>query len=271
MKKIILISIIISTTPIFAQSEFSIGGGAGSSALKFDNSQDALGNNFGLGYTYRFNDKFGVRSGLEAAHYNAVTNRNYTETYALDNVWYSTPAGYNFLYTVAAKNINEKNTATYLQIPLMLQYRHDSTQRSGLYGAGGVKFGIPISGKYSSTIRELTTSGYNEYTRQHHCNNPEEYFSTFTNLSNNHALDFKFGMFFSAEIGTMRQVSKTLKLYIGMYVDHAINNLSNIKTSKTHLIEYNGCNEPVLNSAISRSSKVGATAIGFSVRVGFGN
>jgi hypothetical protein len=255
-----ILILILATSGLSAQHEISVAGGGGLSTLNFDNRKAGFGGTFGLGYLYRFNEKIGIRSGVDMAFYSAKLSGNLTETYVLDNKWHNTPNDHQFLYSAEIEGIEEISKATYLQIPVMLQYTNKK-----FYAAGGLKLGFRMSDSYQTTIKTLTTTGYSEYSHQTYENVSSLGFSTFQNFKDDGHLNLNFGVFLALETGVMWQLSGKTKLYTGLYFDHSLNNLSSGNVANPHT-EYTGISTPKVNTASSLSDKIGATAVGVVLR-----
>lgn len=280
MKRVIIkLSIIIvlfftgfSSLHAQIEHEFSLSGFGGLSCLKYDvaagNQKSGFGGGFGAGYHLSFTPQLGVRTGLEFALFNAEYNLDGTECRYMTKDM----EGSDFEFRSKASSYEETQKASLLQIPLMLQY-----QTGMFYVAGGVKVGIPISGKYSNTVASLKNSGYYsnedyEYTTQQFMG-----FGAFNGLKSEGDLEFKTVFLLSFEAGIKYPLSGNMSLYAGAYIDYGLNNMA--EKSSLQFVNYNTANptdfavNSVTVSQYSQSAftdKITPMAIGVKVRLAFG-
>jgi len=131
MNRIIINILLFAFFPLlgYAQHEFSIHGGGGMSFLKYEPSigqqNNGFGGQYGLGYHYFFSPKLGIGTGLEFATYKAKFNANNINsihnTIDVD--------GSPFEFRSSLRGYEENQTATILQIPVMMQYQFGSEQQ----------------------------------------------------------------------------------------------------------------------------------------------
>ena len=147
--------------------EYSVYASGGFSALRYQLSlgerSGGGGGDFGLGYTYFrtkervtgtgkiFQEYWGIHTGLGFGLYNAkasVDNQETIQKGLRDN---DGPGDLFDLYTTLS-GYKETQRTVFLNIPVMAQFHLDQ-----YYVMGGFKFGIPLSGKYTSKNATLTT------------------------------------------------------------------------------------------------------------------
>ena len=233
--KIIIIQIVILVMFPFlghSQSEFSIYGGGGLSGLHYKttagNAAIGSGGQYGLGYRYFFGQSFGVGMNVGFARYRTDFNaENINLAYRAKDI-----EDIEFDFRSSVHSYKEKQDIAFLQIPLMMQYNIGN-----YYIAGGVKAGIPLSGKYSNSATTLKNSGYYveeeyEYTTQRFMG-----FGTFNDISSEGNLDFKTVFFITLESGFEVKLGDIPSFYFGFYLDYGLNNTINKKSLK--LVEYN--------------------------------
>jgi hypothetical protein len=215
-----------SLAPMQAQHEISIYGAGGPSALQYKSNQGTvetgIGGLGGLGYSYSFSPKLGVNTGVELALFSASVKAN--------ELAGSSQEVYNYggrtedlFFNGTYRNYEEKQSAMYLQIPLMLQFR--SAENNAFYAAAGVKAGIAVSSSFKITAGELTTSAYLPETAQKFVDMPEYGYTTTNSVSSSPKSDLGFNLSLAAEAGYRLKLSDKLSLYGGLYIDYGVLNV----------------------------------------------
>lgn len=260
--------------------DFSVYGGAGLNTLQYDvkspfESKNGSGALFGVDYTYSFNPNMGMMLGAEMSFYRGkVKNNNFSDsymTYDIDNSY--------FEYRLAdGKDLEDIHSATYINIPIKMRYQSLGTVK--FYGAGGIKFGIPIHSKSKIKLSSITASGFYPDDNQTYTDSPFMGFGTFNNISNNVISKLKIAFLLSLEAGAKYAITDQNNLYGGIYFDYGLND---IKKNETRLINYDAISPQeivVQNISSVQLNKDGETiritkkvipmAIGLKVGVSFG-
>ena len=239
---IILAFAILATNIVSAQQhEFSVSAGGGMSALNYqidDGTQKGnMGFQLGLGYRYEVVRNWGILSGVGFGIYNSTftASKAFTsQNEATDN--YVMVAGtppVEFVLISVLDGYEERQGVFLLQLPVMGQYVHDFTSLEAYVNAG-LKFGFPISGRYSSNVEKITNKG--KYPEYEYSVQKFRGFGEFNNLPYSGELDFKVAVMFSIEAGTKFSLSEDLSLYVGAFFDIGLNNIH--KTVAPRFIEY---------------------------------
>jgi hypothetical protein len=224
MKKIItIISLLICAHAAVAQTKYSsewrIHIGGGNSMFKFEkeNVKSGIGGNLGFDYTYFFSSNFGLSTGLEAALYNGSLTLDNRSTSNL----IETPPGLqgNFYLLTNYNGIEEKQTAMFLQLPLMLQFQTPVSSKSFFYLGAGGKVGIPLSATYKQTIAAVTTTGYSDQTKIAYQDMPNHGLTTLYDVPLSGKLDIKTAFMLSIETGIKWQTTEKSTFYTGIYLD----------------------------------------------------
>lgn len=283
MKK--LIDIIIATVAgllfcitVHAQQskhEFFVYGGGGLSTLNYSVSvgeqKSGLGGLAGVGYTFFFTPNWGLTTGAELALYNSTFKLN--NLLVVEKVFDIENETFEFNSTIS--NYEERQTAGFLQIPLMLQFQ--SGGKHQFYVAAGGKAGIPVIKTYKSEGATLQNAGYYSYESYTYTTQEFLGFGTFTGRGSDGNLDFKVAFFASAETGVKWRLSPNISLYTGVYMDYGLNNAVDNQTSP--FVDYAG--NLALNSILhatyrdnkdnlqAYSDKVTPLAAGVKVRLAF--
>lgn len=283
-KKIIILTIALLTAVHATgqiKHEFSIYGGGGLSTLLYEPAFGKQSNGFGglagLGYTLFFNNYFGIGTGAEIAFYNAnIKSASFlSESQAIDM------DGNAFLYKSNLNNFQEEQTATSINIPLMLNLQTGGYHR--FYAALGAKLGIPFKADYNSSVGEITTSGYYEFENFEYTDMAFLGFGTFSNeIEGKGDLKFKLAYLASAELGMKWSLSRNTALYTGFYADYGLNNIAKREGG---VGVYNAENPQDIgfNSVLASqhkktngksdnfADKVSPLAVGVKIKLAFGN
>jgi len=283
-----IILLLLVSGRLFAQHqhELSVWSGGGLSTLAYKvtagDQKHGFGGHFGLGYHFFFSPKWGLGTGVEVALYNARFN--------IDNLSIRYPAidmqGINFEFLSTVNSYKEKQRATFLQIPLMLQFQTDNsgTNRQFFMAAGG-KYGISMNGKYRNTA-SLSNAGYYEYENSLYDTQEFMGFGNFSGRKDKGALDFINTFFLSAEAGIKWKLNESWSLYTGVYLDYGLNNIVKEKNIATrpYLVAYNRINPTAfgVNSIVEShhtqgsgtvqafTEKITPVAAGIKLRLAFG-
>lgn len=274
-----------ATRELRHEISFALSGGL--SSLQLGNGQASLdatngaGGSFGAAYEYRLSKKLSLATGLELALYNSKASlNNFSDRYA------SHDGEYAFEFRTTVSNYAETQRAMYLNVPLLVRIQYPAGGKTSFYGAGGFKFGLPLSSKYTVTQASIKNSGYypiwSNGQRELVLDSQEFMgFGSFRLSNIKSDLDLKLACILSLEAGAKFSLGEKLALYAGAYFDYGLNDLAG-DTNK-RLIEYNASNPPafVNNSLLSSRYATGNTtarltgkivpiAAGLKIRLGFG-
>lgn len=238
-----------------------------------------IGGELGVGYTYSFNPKWGISTGLGVGLYNAKTRINgHFDTYAaIDD-----EEEYNKMnLLVDIDQFEEKQQAYLLNIPLMLQFQAAGNETNTFYAALGGKISIPIHSKYKSTGNYITKGKY-AFTETIFEDMPEHGYNTYDRLKENRSLKMNLNVQLAAEVGYKWLLNEDWFLYTGVYCDYGLNDIRKNKDNALHVLEYNRQN-PIrygINSIAESSysngkengyylKKMNTISLGLKVKVAF--
>lgn len=285
---IVLISS-VSCQYVWAQEapkhEFSVYNALGLSSLRYHLSQGdrsgGFGGDFGVGYTwYRTNvrvtgtgkvfyEQWGIFTGLGLGLYNAKAKLNEVKKVTEDMVDSENDP---FVLNTTLKGYKETQKTTYLNIPVMAQF-----QIERYYILTGLKFGIPLGGKYKSKDATVTNIAY-------YPGYDPDYISpiqgprtqglgVFPDKDSDGKLKFGVALMLSLEGGVNWRINKNFSLYSGMYFDIGLNN--NFKDKKLPFVEFD-YNAAEVSSRFTTNSvlnsfteKVNIMAVGVKVRLAY--
>ena len=252
MKKII-ISIVtlaaICSLQVAAQAihEFSVDVGGGLSTLSYKpsrgNRSGSFGGDFGVGYTYYrarervtgteriFRELWGIHTGLGIGMYNAQTNLDNQKLPEIKGLNDGDAVYSNFNLRTTLNSYTETQKTVYLNIPVMALFQIEQ-----IYAMGGFKFGIPISGKYSSKNATITNEGY--YPDLENSATTQEFAGYGPFRGKNFEGDLQPGVavMLALEAGYKWRIADNLSVYTGLYFDCGLNNT--IKDSAKSFVNY---------------------------------
>jgi hypothetical protein len=249
-KLIIIITSLVCYTAASSQSshELAFYGGTGLSALSYTTAVGKtsadFGGQFGVNYNWYFSGNLGIGTGLGLSFYNAQASfarlASKYDTQDMDNV--------NFEFRSELSGYQEKQNATFLEIPVLLRYRTKGERQ--FCAAAGAKIGIPLSFGYKTEGAQLAATGFYAYDNvefglpEHGDKfNHVGFGSTppLTTAVMNESIDANIAFILSAEVGINWVYSKTFSLYTGVYLDYGLNDI--VSPDKVDaLVAYNATN-----------------------------
>jgi len=265
--------------------EFSVHAGGGLSSLNyrvtFGEQRLNLGGHFGLGYHYFFSPNWAIGTGIELGFYRSK--------FDMDNLSLSFVTtdmqGAEFEFRSIINNFEERQRAMLLQIPLMLRFQTDKSNRNHqFFAAAGGKIGFPIRGRYSNTL-PFDNVGYFAFENALYDTQTFMGFGHFPNRRQEHNLEFRTAFFLSAEAGMKWRLNDKRSLYMGLYLDYGLNNILKASSSRPALIEHNASTPTVFtvnsvtnsqymqtgsSTARTFTDNIKPIAVGIKLRFGFG-
>jgi len=253
------------------RSEISLYFGGGLSTLTYKpevgSVSSGMGGLIGVGYTWFVSGRWGIVTGVEAAFYNAKYAANEPfmgNYYALSGTLGA--LGNDFEFSYELQDYTEKQSAVFLQIPVMAQF-----QTGRIFASLGVKIGIPISGKFNLEAGNLSTSGYFPAESQTYDDLPDRGMGNIGASSYSGDLDIAILYSAALEAGGQWFLGRRTNLYVGAFLDYGLNNLS--KTGaiglKKPVVEYDHTVPNCLkyNSIIETTDKIGAMSVGLKIKL----
>lgn len=239
----------------------TVGGGLHNLSYDLQNGTQSgrFGNSINAGYSYFFNQHWGVQSGLGLQWFNARSTINYFS--AIPQV---DTDGESFEFRANYKDWQEKQRALFMDIPLTLQYRHALSSKISLQGSAGGKISIPISTRFKTTGGSITTTGYYAQLNAELSDLPEYGFATITD-SYNGKLSLRPSYMAIADLGGLYTLSPKIDLYVGAYVNYGLNNV--LKADSKEIFQLDGVYNGVLAS--TQTTKVTPVSVGIKVGVYF--
>jgi len=268
MKKVIII--IVATCSLSASAqiahEFSINGGGGLSALNYKLSsgekKPGFGGEFGVGYTCLFAKTVGVHVGAGVGLYNATAT---FDGVAIETDNLTDDEGDRFKLRSTLNNYEESQNAMFLNIPVMVQFQTGVVHK--FYAMGGVKIGIPLSGKYEvSSDATITNEAYYPEYDNWLLDQTFAGYGTFNDIGSDGKIEYKISAALALEAGVKWNIGTLLALYTGAWFDYGVTNIA----KETSFVNYNN-DDPAdftVNSAVaSAADKINIMAVGVKVRL----
>lgn len=266
MKKQIIIGLSLFTS-IFLQAQepvqylhFNVGGGVHDFSYNLQNGtkqNNPVGYTFNAAYSYFFSPNIGLQTGIGAQSFNELSTVNYLST---------TPAtdelGRAYDFRANYKNWEEKQQAIFLDIPLVLQFRHKLGENLGIIASAGGKVSIPVYSKFKSTANgEIVTTGYYSQWNTELSDLPQYGFSTNKNTYEGN-LALKTGYAAIADLGFLFKLSEKTDFYIGGYFNYGLNNI--LAPGTKEIYQRDG----VYNGVLASSQVKNVTPVSFGLKVG---
>lgn len=179
---------------------------------------------------------------------------------------------FSYSYT----NLEERQRALYINIPIFTQYRFDN----GIYIRLGAKLGMPTKSKSEIYFEELKTEGYFALENVTYKDLPQHGFGTYYDREITKRYNMAMNVSICAEMGWTWDWNEQYMLYIGVHGEYGFANLYK-RTNLTPQLVYteNGFEyTPVWNADVVNgdgrvaitNDKIGTFAIGLLIRYSFG-
>lgn len=280
MKKLTLIFTILFISAFAnaqeqTKNEILVFGATGLSTLKYEskvgNYKSGFKSAFGLRDNYYLNNHWSLATGVELSFSVAKTN---IDTYS--DAYNSNDGEYDFEFRTTVSDYEEKQKATFLDIPIIAQFQLPVSPKSQLYVAGGVKLGFPLSQRYEVSSARMQNSGfYPDWSGEEDLVLDEQKFmgfGTFDRKAIKGELDFKMAYLFSLETGIKWKSGNKGSIYTGLYLDYGLNDINSGNNKK--LVEYNTADpENFINNSITQTQlidKLTPMALGLKLSFAFG-
>ena len=235
------------------------------------------GTSVALKYQYNINWNWSVGIGGEFKMYQSSTRFDtYTDSYqAFANSLISGKAD-EMTFSYAYKNLEERQRALYINIPIYAQYKFDN----GLYIRAGAKVGFPIKSGSEIYFAELSTKGYFPLENVTYTNLPQHGFGTFYNTEVDKSYKMALNAALCAELGWAWDWNEQYVLYLGIHGEYGLSNMYK-RSQLMPQLQYNGGEldyTPTWNADVRSGEdrvpitgdKIGVFAIGLLVRYSFG-
>ncbi len=168
----------------------------------------------------------------------------------------------------------EEQRATYIQIPILVQY--EGTGQNRFFIAAGAKVGLLLNSEYKTEAANLSTAGYYE---QYDALLEAPRFAGFGDFGaytwESESLALKTNVMLSAETGLKLGITEASSFYLSVYLDYGLNNVFDA-TQDPRILEYNADQEvrftgnSILSTPAGAVDAIKTVSFGFKLKYGFG-
>ncbi|GHV69333.1 hypothetical protein FACS1894199_17850 [Bacteroidia bacterium] len=240
MKYTIIVYLLLGTIQLQAQThEFSAYALGGLSSIQYSAPTSmkvagGFGGGAGFGYTYFMTPEWGISTGLEFSLSSAtLTADKFRDVYPLLFRGTTKDEMLNFISDFVG--YEEKQSATYLHIPLTLRFQTTGTHK--FQAGAGMKVGFALSGSYDVVIKSLSTSATFQQTGVTISDEAQHALTTNSDVppySGDLSLGLNVGI--AIDAGMRWGLSEKVGLYTGVYLDYGVLNI--LPSPTAHLVEY---------------------------------
>ena len=275
MKKIIIVmTLLLSSSVLFSQEKghyLSVGGTLGSSSLNYSllNGKGGVKPGWGyggkIGYAYFFHKNFGVGTGFGVSAYKPKASIKYYEI-TFPNLTDDEGDMYN--RKVILTNWKEKHKTILLEIPLLLHFqcKFGDYQAVGLYANIGAKAQIPVGTGYKVTDGDMETQGqYHKWGFPLFVDMPNHGFGTEA-FRPQGDIKLKTGFAATAGLGLLIELSRTIDLSLGGYIDYGFTNMK--KAEEGSIVYLDNSQNNQYRSLLTSSDIGNVNAVSAGVEVG---
>ncbi|MGS2741044.1 hypothetical protein [Sinomicrobium sp. M5D2P17] len=229
------------------------------------------GGSFGIGYGYALNKNWSLLLNAEIQLYrSAWSYEGFADAYETTDI-----EGDAMEFRYRFSGYREKQKAYVAEIPLLLQYTSNG-MHTQFYAAAGVGIGFSLDATYSADYDRLSTSAYYpQWDAELHA--PK--FMGFGNYGSGHVasrdLELKNSYTLKLETGIKQLLNDKNALYLGVYLNYGLNDLSDGETAAS-VLTYQPDNPSdfdisslTTSSNTSSGDKLRAVGFGLKLRYGF--
>lgn len=228
---------------------------------------------FDLGYTYYFNNNWGVHIGADIVycrngyHFEAIESSVLGTIDLYDDGSTITRPSH---YTLLTQDVHQNNTSLFAEVPLQISYRHDHLQLNV-----GLKFIMPLSiaANYQYGTTEVGVGYDIDGTGSHldipiPCGTLEPQNGSYSFLENT-GYTFPLLTALSFDAGYRIPLTMHRQLYLGFYVDYSLTHIG--LDGEDELVTFNN-GEPLFNNIAQTHhlNNWGYAALGIKIQYGFG-
>lgn len=211
------------------------------------------GTSAGINYLHRFNSNWGLGTGLSFRLYQSRMNFDtFSDSYEsyLNTPPETTGAQEDkFLFNYSYTNLQDKQQAFYLSIPVFAQYEHDC----GFYARLGAQVNIPLGGGSNISYEKLETKGEAFHEHSNYADLPTHGFGTYYDTGTDVAMSYLVNASLYAEVGWNWDWDDRFILYLGLNGEYGLGKIYDRDTTAPQL-QYNDGNlnyTPIWNATIA--------------------
>lgn len=180
----------------------------------------SLGALFELGYSYFFNQHWGIGIGVGVSNIHARANLNLMGVqedaggaeYVPEGY---TPSNYDLLYTT--NDLYEHQYVTAIEVPLTAQFEWRFNNKIGLWAAMGLKGYFPVYNHSKMADGELITKGYDEYLDVLYQDMEQHGFTTYDFEGGDGKTKLRCSLDFQSDFGAIFALNNKVDFYTGLF------------------------------------------------------
>lgn len=235
------------------------------------------GTSAAIKYQYNIDWNWSVGIGGELKLYqSSLRFDNFSDSYQTEANSLISGSADVMTFSYVYKNLEERQRALYINIPIYAQYRFDS----GFYIRAGAKFGVPVKAGSEIYFEELTTKGYFPLENVTYTNLPQHGFGSYYNREVDKSYKMEFNTSLCAELGWTWEWNEQYLLYLGLHGEYGFGPLYK-RSELAPQLQYGGGEfdyTPMWSANVQNgnermavtSDKIRTFAIGLLVRYSFG-
>ena len=262
----------LGTRSVAQELGIELNGGLQGSQYSLQNGQTKLlpGGSLGLNYSFRLARNWNLLTGVTGGLYRTQATLRDGLVFTYDQV---DDAGSAFEYNVKATGYKETQQFFAAGIPLLFQYHTAGAGAQWYLNAGGRIF-LPLSASIRQSAQQLSLSGYYPDYNIEVSNIPQHGFGTIDNWKASQTANLKPSGALSAATGASFRLSRTTRLYAGIYIDYGLSDMKG-KTDSMPFATYSptGVSHVQANSVLKMPATGQMTLLsyGLQLRLSFGS
>lgn len=211
---------------------FNLGGGLTNNIYKRVPAMDqkySLGAMAEVGYTYFFNENWGIGLGVGIQHIAAKALLDFNgQTEVLQTGYNPNDPARTYTMYFKGSDLQEKQSIWAIEVPLTAQYEYRfGNKRNGIYAGLGVKGYFPIKARtnFSAESGTLTTEGYEDEINVYYGSDLTPHFGQTTLTAKSSLTKLRPSVDIHADLGGIIGLSRRTDLYLGVYCSYGFLNI----------------------------------------------
>lgn len=211
---------------------FNLGGGLTNNIYKRVPAMDqkySLGFSAEAGYTYFFNEHWGLGLGVGIQHIAAKALLDFNgQTIVTEPGYHQTDPSRTYIMYFRGKDFQENQSIWAIEVPLTAQYEYRfGNKRNGIYAGLGVKGYFPIKARtsFSTETGSLTLTGREDEINVDWNTDLEGHFGVFPVSAKSSLAKLRPSVDIQADFGGVFGLSRRTDLYVGLYASYGFLNI----------------------------------------------
>ncbi|MEI8086599.1 MAG: carboxypeptidase regulatory-like domain-containing protein, partial [Paludibacter sp.] len=221
-------------------------------------------------YTFFRSGKVSLNTslGLGLTQYNSLRKTDYTNQLWTSEYESTIPGNQTFYLTETAKNLEEQQHITFLEIPVKLGIDYALSSKLSAYANIGLAYGVNLSSKYSTKANITRTGFYPDYNVtlfDVDVTGSPYYYPTNKAVTGSGSIDKQNNLSAEGALGMKYKLSSNVALFAGAKLMHGF---QNVKTNPSEFIM--ATNATNLNTLANRADQLQTRAYGLELGVQLG-